>query len=83
MKKFPLLENKIYSYISTLPKYTKENSQLVYEYQREREQERRKQMRFEINLDRKGNNQNKQLMNKKVNNKNFNTNPKDVSQQNV
>ncbi|ETW36291.1 hypothetical protein PFTANZ_02995 [Plasmodium falciparum Tanzania (2000708)] len=83
MKKLQLLENKIYSYITTLTKYTEENSQLVYEYQREREQERRKQMRFEINLDRKGNNQNKQLMNKKVNNKNFNTNPKDVSQQNV
>ncbi|CZT98491.1 conserved protein, unknown function [Plasmodium falciparum 3D7] len=77
MKKLQLLENKIYSYITTLTKYTEENSQLVYEYQREREQERRKQMRFEINLDRKGNNQNKQLMNKKVNNKNFNTNPKD------
>ncbi|KYN99618.1 hypothetical protein PGSY75_1023600 [Plasmodium gaboni] len=77
MKKLQLLENKIYSYITTLTKYTEENSQLVYEYQREREQERRKQMRFEINLDRKGNNQNKQLKNKKVNNKNFNTNTKD------
>ncbi|CRG99098.1 conserved Plasmodium protein, unknown function [Plasmodium relictum] len=77
MKKLQIMENKIYSYITTLTKYTEENSQLVYEYQREREQERRKQMRFEINLDRKSNNQNKQLKSKKINNKNFPTNFKD------
>ncbi|GAW79938.1 hypothetical protein, conserved [Plasmodium gonderi] len=77
MKKLQILENKIYSYISTLTKYTDENSQLVYEYQREREQERRKQMRFEINLDRKGNNKNKQHMGDKIKNKNFGDNQKE------
>ncbi|CAD2086890.1 conserved Plasmodium protein, unknown function [Plasmodium vinckei lentum] len=76
MKKFQILENKIYSYITTLNKYTEENKHLVYEYQREREKERRKQMRFEINLDRKRDKQNHQN-NKKSNNKNANGNLKD------
>ncbi|SBT76068.1 conserved Plasmodium protein, unknown function [Plasmodium ovale] len=75
MKKLQIVENKIYSYIAILTKYTEENSQLVYAYQREREQERRKQMRFEINLDRKGNKQNRQS--KKANNKALAANLKD------
>ncbi|ANQ07147.1 Uncharacterized protein PCOAH_00014660 [Plasmodium coatneyi] len=77
MKKLQIMENNMYSYISTLTKYTEENSQLVYEYQREREQERRKQMRFEINLDRKGNNQSKQLKSTKTANKTFGANQKE------
>ncbi|KJP85967.1 hypothetical protein AK88_04376 [Plasmodium fragile] len=77
MKKLQIMENHMYSYISTLTKYTEENSQLVYEYQREREQERRKQMRFEINLDRKGNNQTKQLKSAKTANKTFGANQKE------
>ncbi|SBS83998.1 hypothetical protein, conserved [Plasmodium ovale curtisi] len=77
MKKLQIVENKIYSYIAILTKYTEENSQLVYAYQREREQERRKQMRFEINLDRKGNKQNRQS--KKANNKALAANLKDSS----
>ncbi|WBY55593.1 hypothetical protein Py17XNL_000504444 [Plasmodium yoelii yoelii] len=75
MKKFQILENKIYSYITTLNKYTEENKHLIYEYQREREKERRKQMRFEINLDRKSDKQNKNT--KKSNNKNINGNLKE------
>ncbi|SCO66175.1 conserved Plasmodium protein, unknown function [Plasmodium vivax] len=74
MKKLQIMENNMYAYISTLTKYTEENSQLVYDYQREREQERRKQMRFEINLDRKGNNQSKQIKSAKTANKNFGAN---------
>ncbi|EUD66249.1 hypothetical protein C922_03444 [Plasmodium inui San Antonio 1] len=77
MKKLQIMENNMYAYISTLTKYTEENSQLVYEYQREREQERRKKMRFEINLDRKGNNQSRQLKSTKTANKTFGANQKE------
>ncbi|GAB65447.1 hypothetical protein PCYB_061790, partial [Plasmodium cynomolgi strain B] len=83
MKKLQIMENNMYAYISTLTKYTEENSQLVYEYQRECEQERRKQMRFEINLDRKGNNQSKQLKSTKTTNKAFGTNQKEVRSEGV